>query len=88
MGYASAEAVNSVGFVREVSVEELEKFMADNQNKKDVEEPTIFMRSPFELNLLNERIIDLRRYRSICAQIIMHTYNSDLFENGIVWGLA
>jgi hypothetical protein len=60
MGYASPEAANSVGFVREVGVDELEKFMEDNQKKRDVEEPTIFMRSPFELQLLNERIIDLR----------------------------
>jgi hypothetical protein len=60
MGYASAEAATQVGFVREVTVEELEKFAADNQNKRDVEQPTIFKRSPFELNLLNERILELR----------------------------
>jgi hypothetical protein len=60
MGYASPEAENKVGFVREVGVEELEKFAADNQNKRDVEQPTIFKRSPLELNLLNERILELR----------------------------
>lgn len=60
MGYATPQASKFVGFVREVTVKELEKFMADNQNKKDIESPTIFKRSPFELQLLNERILELR----------------------------
>ncbi|KAI6176557.1 hypothetical protein M3Y97_00810900 [Aphelenchoides bicaudatus] len=60
MSYASSEAQNAVGFVREVSVEELEKFLAENQQKRDNEQPTIFKRSPFELQLMNERILELR----------------------------
>lgn len=60
MDYASAEAVNSVGFVREVTIDELEQFAVDNQNRRDVREPTIFMRSQFELQLLNEKILELR----------------------------
>ncbi|KAI6214676.1 hypothetical protein M3Y94_00297000 [Aphelenchoides besseyi] len=60
MSFASEQAERSVGFVRELSVAELEKFMADNQALRDVDEPTIFRRSPFELQLLNERILELR----------------------------
>ncbi|KAI6241740.1 hypothetical protein M3Y99_00336800 [Aphelenchoides fujianensis] len=45
MSYASEEAEKAVGFVREVTVEELEKFQSDNQALND---------------LLNERILELR----------------------------
>ncbi|KAI6187720.1 hypothetical protein M3Y98_00275200 [Aphelenchoides besseyi] len=60
MSFASEQAERSVGFVRELSVAELEKFISDNQALRDVDEPTIFRRSPFELQLLNERILELR----------------------------
>lgn len=63
-GYVSEEAEKLVGFVREVSVDELQKFAEQNQEILDKEKPTINMRSPFELNLLNERIIDLRAAES------------------------
>ncbi|KAI1698694.1 hypothetical protein DdX_17771 [Ditylenchus destructor] len=66
VGYASKEATNEVGFVREVRPAELEKFAEENM--KDLRErsksspSTIFTYSPYELRLLNQRILELRRH--------------------------
>ncbi|CAD5220647.1 unnamed protein product [Bursaphelenchus xylophilus] len=60
-GYVSESAEKFVGFVREVSIDELMEYAEENQAIQDAEKPTIFRRSPFELNLLNERIIELRK---------------------------
>ncbi|CAD5214556.1 unnamed protein product [Bursaphelenchus okinawaensis] len=59
--HVSEKAEKFVGFVREVSMDELLQYAEQNQAIIDAEKPTIFRRSPFELSLLNERIIELRR---------------------------
>lgn len=62
MGYASEDAEAALGFVREIPPSELEEHIRQNQQKKSRKGPaSIFTRSPFELDLVNERILELRR---------------------------
>uniref|UniRef100_A0A183BHM0 Membrane-associated protein n=1 Tax=Globodera pallida TaxID=36090 RepID=A0A183BHM0_GLOPA len=62
--YASQSATNELGFVREVGVSELEQFTRQNHAKQASTSSTsqsIFVRSPTELRLLNDRVLARRR---------------------------
>ncbi|KAE9548921.1 hypothetical protein FO519_007866 [Halicephalobus sp. NKZ332] len=61
MAYASEGTEKEVGFVREVTTRELAKFTRQNQaESKKHAASSIFTRSPTELDLLNEKILEFR----------------------------
>lgn len=61
MSYASDGTEKEIGFVREVTTKELAKFARQNQaESKKSAASSIFTRSPTELNLLNEKILEFR----------------------------
>uniref|UniRef100_A0AC34RNC9 Calsequestrin n=1 Tax=Panagrolaimus sp. JU765 TaxID=591449 RepID=A0AC34RNC9_9BILA len=65
MIYASEKAEKEIGFVREVTPKELAKFAKQNQNENKKSFATsIFTRSPTELNLINEKILEFRQIES------------------------
>lgn len=62
MIYASERAEKEIGFVREVTPKELAKFAKQNQHEfKKNSASSIFTRSPTELNLINEKILEFRQ---------------------------
>jgi hypothetical protein len=63
MPYASEKCEHEVGFVRELTPKDLAKFMHENQkitNTAKASPSSIFTRSPTELNLINEQILEMR----------------------------
>uniref|UniRef100_A0AC35GNW1 Thioredoxin domain-containing protein n=1 Tax=Panagrolaimus sp. PS1159 TaxID=55785 RepID=A0AC35GNW1_9BILA len=63
MPYASEKCEHEVGFVRELTSKDLAKFMHENQkitNTAKASPSSIFTRSPTELNLINEQILEMR----------------------------
>uniref|UniRef100_A0A914D606 Uncharacterized protein n=1 Tax=Acrobeloides nanus TaxID=290746 RepID=A0A914D606_9BILA len=58
--YASEEAEHQVGFVRELSAGEIDGFLQENAVLEKKKKSSIFIRSPLELNLIDQRILDLR----------------------------
>jgi hypothetical protein len=61
MPYASEKCEHEVGFVRELTPKDLAKFSRENQaNSAKASPSSIFTRSPTELNLINEQILEMR----------------------------
>jgi hypothetical protein len=58
--YASEEAEHQVGFVRELSVGEIDGFLQENAVLEKKKKSSIFIRSPLELNLVDQRMLELR----------------------------
>uniref|UniRef100_A0A7E4ULX0 Thioredoxin domain-containing protein n=1 Tax=Panagrellus redivivus TaxID=6233 RepID=A0A7E4ULX0_PANRE len=61
MPFASENTEHELGFVRVITPKELARFARDNSAANKAPPTTIYTRSPTELNLINENILEFRK---------------------------
>uniref|UniRef100_A0AC35TRL1 Thioredoxin domain-containing protein n=1 Tax=Rhabditophanes sp. KR3021 TaxID=114890 RepID=A0AC35TRL1_9BILA len=94
MSFASKEAELELGFIKELSQEELEEMSRDRkegerQEKKDQEKATknkvskIFTRGPFEMDLVDEKILEFREIEEPTDFGKLEKFGTDQLNNAI-----
>uniref|UniRef100_A0AC34H002 Thioredoxin domain-containing protein n=1 Tax=Panagrolaimus sp. ES5 TaxID=591445 RepID=A0AC34H002_9BILA len=89
MPYASEKCEHEVGFVRELTPKDLAKFIRENQktsaNIAKASPSSIYTRSPTELNLINEQILEMRVLEEpkIEADAALKIFSGDELNNAL-----